>query len=140
MALIASEPSAVQVITPEAGGHWLKDPADPALTIPLFVTAGPKVNERRRQTAHLPLGASAAVVVKDAAPGITSIQISLYLATDAERVAILSRKQDGRTLLYQDSVGHQWYVQFMPDAPWEPASYAVTDLSMEVEFIKVAKP
>lgn len=140
MALITSAPSAAQTITPEAGGHWLKDPADPAKTIRLFVTAGPKVNERRRQTAHLPLGASAAVVVKDAAPGITTIRITLYLKTDAERVAILTRKQDGRTLLYQDSVGHQWYVQFQPDAPWEPASYAVTDLTMDVEFIKVVKP
>lgn len=140
MAVITGATSAAAVVTPAPGGHWLKDPQDPARTIPLFVTDGPNITETRRQTEHQPLGSSAAVVVKDASPGNLTIGLKLYLPNDAARVAVLKRKHEGRTLLYQDSVGHQYYVQFRADVGYRPASYAVVDQEMDIAFIKVAKP
>jgi hypothetical protein len=140
VAEIASAHSAGSVVTAPLGGHWLKDPSDPTRTIPLFVTAGPAVKTTRRQGEHLPLGSTATVVVKDASPGSTTISLTLHLRHDGDRVAVLSRKNDGRTLLYQDSLGHQWYVEFRADDQWEPANYAAREMTMQVQFVKVAKP
>lgn len=127
---------------------WLRDPLDPGtLTMKLRVNTA-KLQTPKPGTTDYPVGGTAAVMTHDGSKN-DIVNLTLQLLSESEYDLFRSMVDSGNTLLLQDVLGHQWYVQasdgvqyeFLravktPSEPW-PVRHAH---SVNVDFVSVEKP
>lgn len=131
-----------------SNGKWqLKDPLDPTNnTQPSIVSL--TVNERKPQTAFIPIGDSMGVVTHTGMRG--SLLDAEFRTLDGTQYAMLRDLIcSGRTILLQDPFGRQWYLQSGDVHPYEVIKAAPTvgetspirnAQSIKVQLIEVEAP
>jgi hypothetical protein len=137
----------VSASMPQFTDWWLRDLSDPALSMPLHVAASSE-SDAKPAAVDYPLGSPAAVVTHDGVkPGTIALRVFLLdrAAHDKFRAVIAL----GRTLLLQDTLGMQWYVQSLGGTKYDRmlAHATATETTptrhaheVDVEFQVVERP
>lgn len=147
--LMTSVYSPIQRITvPVYTAWWIRLPQDLEAGNTTVRVRELTFDRPRPQTAEFPLEDTLAVVTHDGLKG-SVLNTSIDLLSEAEYATLWSMFEDGRTLVIQDVLGRQWYVQMgdqsrsemyraykTPGETW-PLRHAH---NIEVSFTEVARP
>ncbi len=89
---------------------WLKDLVDTSMRLSLGLQPGLKISHPKPQVLDYPQGVSVAAVSHDGVKGAV-ITGSVWLLSQADYNTFYALINTGRTLLLQDVMSRQWYVQ-----------------------------
>jgi hypothetical protein len=89
---------------------WLKDPYHPVLNRVVRITP-PKFSRPQRRQITYGIGSDVAAVSHDGRRGVEG-PVTFRSTSKAEDLALNALFASGRTLLLQDTLGRQWYLQF----------------------------
>lgn len=129
-----------ETTTVSASG-WLTDPADHDLDVSIALNHAARVNVSRdeRQAVYRAFGRSTPVVVSDVV-GSESIACSIQVHSAADRVAVQTILDTGRTLLLRLHDGRSWWVRPSPTVAQADQSGLGTFWLFPVTFVEVDSP
>lgn len=127
---------------------WLRDPLDPGEMSMRIRVVEATLTTPKPNSVDFPVGANAAVMTHDGSK-TDAIRVTVDLLNEEDYEMFRALVDSGNTLLLQDVIGHQWYVQVddgnqydylravkTPSEPW-PVRHAHRS---SVNFIGVEKP
>lgn len=97
---------------------WIKDVLDPSRNAALPVGDGLSITDPVTAGTFDTYG-DAAIVISEASPRAARFTMSIWTKTGALRNAVIGVVVQGRTLLVQDVLNQQWYVQVNGDVIWK---------------------
>jgi hypothetical protein len=115
MATISSPPSTLAEVFTEPTEWWLKCPVDPALNQRITVSMWNPTKAKRRARFE-PVGQTRAVILRGPTLGVDAT-LSLRTLNSVQHAAVEALVDSGATLLLQNVIGQQWYVEVSGDIP-----------------------
>lgn len=109
MGSVTSSASTVIGITPAPPSWWLKCPTNPALNQAVTVTSW-QMTEVRQVARHVPVGRTRSVVLRGPSVGDEGT-LGIRVLSEAKNEALKALLNAGATLLLQNVLGEQWYIE-----------------------------